>query len=71
MTRRNLTTLLALTAALLAGAPAGAQRGAADGEWRFYGGDAASTKYSPLDQIDAGNFDDLQILHEFLQIFLP
>ena len=41
--------------------PAAAQYGAVDGEWRSYAGDPGSTKYSPLDQIDAGNFDDLQI----------
>jgi glucose dehydrogenase len=51
---------LAALALLVAGAlPAGAQTG--DGEWRYWGGDAASTRYSPLDQIDAGNFGDLQV----------
>ena len=45
------------------GAPrwAVAQYGARNGEWRSYGGDAGSTKYSPLDQIDAANFEDLEI----------
>ena len=38
-----------------------AQYGAVDGEWRSYGGDLGSTKYSPLDQIDAANFEDLQL----------
>ena len=41
--------------------PAAAQYGAVDGEWRSYAGDPGSTKYSPLDQIDAGNFSDLRI----------
>ena len=45
----------------LAGQPAAAQYGAVDGEWRSYAGDNGSTKYSPLDQIDAGNFNDLRI----------
>ncbi len=36
-------------------------RGSADGEWRFWGADAWSTRYSPLDQIDAGNFGDLEV----------
>ena len=45
----------------LCAAPAAAQYGAVDGEWRSYAGDPGSTKYSPLDQIDAGNFGDLQI----------
>jgi quinoprotein glucose dehydrogenase len=31
------------------------------GEWRYYGGDAGSTKYSPLDQIDVTNVKQLQI----------
>ena len=38
-----------------------AQRGAQNGEWRFYGGDAGTTRYSPLDQINAGNVKKLQI----------
>jgi len=38
-----------------------AQHGAANGEWRYYGGDAGTTKYSPLDQINATNVKDLQI----------
>src|ERR1700745_3047730 len=39
-----------------------AQRGAVNGEWRWYGGDAAGTKYSPLDQINADNVNQLQIV---------
>ncbi len=31
-------------------------------EWRYYGGDAASTKYSALDQIDSSNAGDLEIV---------
>ncbi|MDP7480698.1 MAG: pyrroloquinoline quinone-dependent dehydrogenase [Vicinamibacterales bacterium] len=38
-----------------------AQYGATNGEWRSYGGDLGSTKYSPLDQIDAANFGDLRM----------
>src|SRR5450759_3574297 len=38
------STLLALSAALLAGLPLPAQHGAKNGEWRFYGGDAGTTK---------------------------
>jgi glucose dehydrogenase len=34
---------------------------AQDDQWRFWGGDAGSTRYSPLDQINADNFQDLQI----------
>ena len=37
-----------------------AQYGVTDGEWRHYAGDAGSTKYSALDQINADNFDQLE-----------
>lgn len=33
----------------------------AAGEWRSYGSDPASTKYSPLSQIDRGNFRQLKV----------
>jgi quinoprotein glucose dehydrogenase len=33
-----------------------AQSGAKNGEWRSYGGDLGNTHYSPLDQINADNF---------------
>ena len=46
---------------VLSAQPAAAQYGAADGEWRSYGGDNGGTKYSALDQIDASNFDDLRV----------
>ena len=47
---------------LLTTGPVAAQQGApSNGEWRTYGGDLGSTKYSPLDQIDATNFGDLEI----------
>lgn len=36
-------------------------RGNAPGEWRYWGGDAWSTRYSPLDQINASNFNQLQV----------
>ena len=36
-------------------------RGNAPGEWRYWGADAWSTRYSPLDQIHAGNFDSLAV----------
>ena len=39
--------------------------GAPDGEWRTYGGDLASTRYADLDQIDAANFDDLEVAWRF------
>src|SRR6185503_10775097 len=36
-------------------------RGNAPGEWRYWGGDAWSTRYSSLDQINGTNFKDLQV----------
>src|ERR1700683_3800841 len=41
------------------------QTGAKNGEWRTYGGDLGNTKYSPLSQIDASNFDKLQLAWRF------
>ncbi len=39
-----------------------AQQGAGtDGQWRFYSGDQGSTKYSPLDQINASNVGNLKV----------
>lgn len=61
----NRTRILILTIGALAAAPAGAQHGASNGEWRFYGGDAGTTKYSPLDQINAGNVRDLKIVWQW------
>ncbi len=38
-----------------------AQQGATDGQWRAYGGDEGSTRYSSLDQINADNIKDLEV----------
>ncbi len=44
-----------------AGAEALAQApGTAEGQWHYLGGDSAHTRYSPADQIDADNFEDLE-----------
>ena len=37
------------------------QTGVESGDWRFYGGDAGSTRYSALDLIDRDNVQNLQI----------
>ncbi len=42
-----------------------AQTGAADGEWRTYGGDLGSTRYAPLDQINADTFNELEMIWRF------
>jgi len=36
-------------------------RGNKPGEWRYWAADAWSTRYSALDQINANNFDSLQV----------
>ena len=53
--------LLAIVALLTASVPAQAQNGGPGEEWHYWGGDAWSTRYSPLDQIDASNFADLEV----------
>ncbi len=39
-----------------------AQSGATGGDWPAYGADIGMTKYSPLDQINAGNVGELEIV---------
>ena len=50
---------------ILANIPAAAQTGAKNGEWTTYGGDLASTRYAPLDQINADNFNKLEVAWRF------
>ena len=42
-----------------------AQHGAQNGEWPTYGGDLGHTRYSALDQIDASNFNRLEVAWRF------
>ena len=42
--------------------------GTANGEWRSYAGDVAGAKYSPLDRVDAGNFDRLKVAWEWTSV---
>ena len=48
---------------ILTASAAFAQRlpGTENGEWRYLGGDAGHTRSSPLDQINGGNFADLEV----------
>jgi len=41
------------------------QTGASNGEWRTYGGDLGHTRYAPLDQINAANFNKLEVAWRF------
>ena len=45
----------------LSAAVAAAQTGGADSEWRSYAGDLHGTRYAPLDQITADNFETLEV----------
>jgi quinoprotein glucose dehydrogenase len=56
---------LAAAGLSLSSAGAAAQQGTTNGEWRTYGGDLGSTRYAPLDQINAGNFADLTVAWRF------
>ncbi|HYK59869.1 MAG TPA: PQQ-binding-like beta-propeller repeat protein [Bryobacteraceae bacterium] len=65
MTRLKLWTPALIALALIGWTwrPAHGQQGApAVGEWRTYGGDSGNTRYSPLDQINAANARNLQVV---------
>ena len=54
-----------IAGALLLGAAASLARGSPDGEWPMAARDFASTRYSPLSQIDASNVAQLKPLFSF------
>ena len=51
--------------AIAAPVQAGAGGTPPDTEWRHYAADQANTRYSPLDQINAANFNDLEVAWSF------
>ena len=53
--------LAVLVSGLGTGEVAAQDRGTPDGEWRYWGADAWSTRYSALDQINGDNFNDLEV----------
>jgi quinoprotein glucose dehydrogenase len=61
--KRRFSLLIALTilAGLSARTSISAQSGAKSGQWATYGGDLGNTHYSPLDQINASNFNKLTV----------
>jgi quinoprotein glucose dehydrogenase len=59
------TTALAVAVAIGAGEALTAQSGTKNGEWRSYAGDTGSTRYAPLDQINAENFGRLEVAWRF------
>src|SRR5262244_3720703 len=50
---------------LLSASALAAQTGAKNNEWRTYGADLGNTHYSPLDQINASNFNKLEVAWHF------
>jgi quinoprotein glucose dehydrogenase len=60
--RTAVSCAVVLVLSLIDATPGSAQeRGNPPGEWRYWGADAWSTRYSPIDQINAANFADLEI----------
>jgi quinoprotein glucose dehydrogenase len=61
--KRGIWVLSLALIAFFAFSPAGsfAQSGAKGSEWPTYAADLAGTRYRPLDQINASNFNDLEI----------
>ena len=59
------TAVAATLGALAMAGSAIAQTRTVTGEWTTYGADLASTRYSPLDQINAENFEDLEVAWRF------
>ncbi|MFN2563727.1 MAG: PQQ-binding-like beta-propeller repeat protein [Gemmatimonadaceae bacterium] len=58
----RMSAAVGLLLLLVDATPALAQHGIANGEWRYWGGDAGSTRYAPLDQIRRENIKDLQVV---------
>jgi quinoprotein glucose dehydrogenase len=49
----------------LTGLSIAGQSGTRNGEWTIYGADLGNTRYSPLDQINADNFNKLEVAWRF------
>ncbi len=61
MALASLALFAAWTAVSLSGQPAAAPRTTQNGEWPNYSGDIKGSRYSPLDQINASNFNKLEV----------
>jgi len=58
---RSMLYIACILILILGMTPLFGQQSAKRGEWRFYGGDNGSTKYSPLNQINKDNVKSLKI----------
>ncbi len=56
----RLLLILVMLASLPVGSHAQVLEGTENGEWRYIGGPVGQTRYSPLDQINRDNFEDLE-----------
>jgi quinoprotein glucose dehydrogenase len=65
MSQLSRRSLLLSTIAILALPGAASAQETGTVEWRHYGGDLANRRYSPLDQINAANFNQLEIAWRF------
>jgi glucose dehydrogenase len=65
MNRPVIGGLAAIGVVFAVAAGVSAQRGTSNGEWPTYGGDLGNTKYAPLDQITAANFNTLEVAWRF------
>ena len=62
---KSASKILVMSLSVLITAVCHAQTGALDGEWPTYGGDLGHTRYSALDQINAENFNELDVAWVF------
>ena len=59
--KRKPTYLLAAVLATASAGLAGQEQGTSNGEWPTYGGNLSNDRYSPLEQITAENFSELEV----------
>lgn len=57
---RHLSLTVIINLAMVSSLMAQGLPGTENGEWRYIGGDMGHTRYSPLDQINRDNFEDLE-----------
>ena len=63
--KKSALVLGALATGLIASGANAEAPDTANGEWPYYTGDIKGSRYSPLDQINADNFEDLELVWSF------